>query len=113
MSFMRHRGTITAYRESGHFPDGAVLAKEVFEAAIEKMTTARLAVPNAEGLVRHDEGSKGRDAGNKLWGDGWAGRALMPATGQRQRQPSIREIVNRATSRHELPTGFTSSDTRR
>ena len=32
-------GTIAAYRESGHFPDGAVLVKEVFQAATGPMTT--------------------------------------------------------------------------
>lgn len=32
-------GAIAAYRDSGHFPDGAVLVKEVFETATESMTT--------------------------------------------------------------------------
>jgi Cytochrome P460 len=32
-------GTITAYRESGHFPDGAVLVKEVLDATTGKMKT--------------------------------------------------------------------------
>lgn len=65
-------GTIDAYRKDGRFPDGAVLVKEVFKAATGPMTT---------GIVSHAEtmkgwfvmvkDSKGRYAGNRLWGDGW------------------------------------------
>jgi len=65
-------GTIDAYRESGRFPDGAVLVKEVFQAANGQLTT---------GTVGHAENLKSwfvmikRDgspyAGSKLWGDGW------------------------------------------
>jgi hypothetical protein len=65
-------GTIDAYRKDGRFPDGAVLVKEVFKTATGPMTT---------GIVSHAEtmkgwfvmvkDSKGRYAGNKLWGDGW------------------------------------------
>ncbi len=32
-------GTIAAYRKDGHFPDGAVLVKEVFNATTKDMTT--------------------------------------------------------------------------
>jgi hypothetical protein len=65
-------GTIGAYRKDGHFPEGAVLVKEVFEGATAPMTT---------GTVSHSETLKGwfvlvrdttgRHSGNKLWGDGW------------------------------------------
>lgn len=65
-------GTVAAYRKNGHFPDGAILVKEVYEAATEPMTT---------GTVSHAEKLKGwflmvRDSrdthpGDKLWGDGW------------------------------------------
>jgi hypothetical protein len=65
-------GTITAYRNSGSFPDGAVLVKEVLYTATEPMTT---------GIVSHADKLKGwfvmvkdsnsRHVGNKLWGDGW------------------------------------------
>jgi hypothetical protein len=65
-------GTSAAYRESGHFPDGAVLVKEVFQAATGPMTTGD--VSRAEILkgwfVMVKDGN-GRPAGNKLWGDGW------------------------------------------
>ena len=65
-------GTIDSYRKDGHFADGSVLVKEVFESASAPMTT---------GLVSHAQILKGwfvmvRDnknshPGNKLWGDGW------------------------------------------
>jgi hypothetical protein len=65
-------GTAAAYRRDRHFPDGAVLVKEVFQADTAKMTT---------GTVSHEENLKGwfvmmkdkvgRHPGNKLWGDGW------------------------------------------
>jgi Cytochrome P460 len=65
-------GAISAYLKDGHFPDGAVLVKEVFEAATTDMTT---------GTVSHEQTLKGwfvmvRDTKNshpenKLWGDGW------------------------------------------
>jgi hypothetical protein len=65
-------GAIDAYRESGQFPDGTVLVKEVFGTSTTGMTT---------GIVSHDNTLKGwfvmvRDSrntrqGNALWGDGW------------------------------------------
>ena len=65
-------GTIAAYRRDGRFPNGAVLVKEVFEAATAEMTT---------GTVSHAQTLKGwfvmmrddndRHSSNKLWGDGW------------------------------------------
>jgi len=65
-------GTITAYRKDGRFPDGAVLVKEVFEAATGQMTTGT--VSHAETLkgwfVMVKDGN-GRYVGSKLWGDGW------------------------------------------
>jgi len=65
-------GTITAYRNDGHFPDGVVLVKEVFQAVTEPMKTGT--VSHAETLkgwfVMMKDGH-GRYADNKLWGDGW------------------------------------------
>jgi hypothetical protein len=65
-------GTVDSYRRDGHFADGSVLVKEVFESASASMTT---------GVVSHAQTLKGwfvmiRDnknshPGNKLWGDGW------------------------------------------
>jgi len=65
-------GTIAAYRESGGFPDGAVLVKEVFQAATGQMTTGTVShADNLKGWFVMVKDSKGRHAGNKLWGDGW------------------------------------------
>jgi len=65
-------GSVTAYRNTGGFPDGAVLVKEVYMATTGKMTT---------GTVSHAETLKGwfvlmkdkhaRYPSNRLWGDGW------------------------------------------
>jgi hypothetical protein len=65
-------GTTAAFRRTGHFPDGAILVKEVRDAATQPMTT---------GTVSHPAALKGwfvsvRDAANShpdnpLWGDGW------------------------------------------
>lgn len=65
-------GTVTAYRKNGRFPDGAVLVKEVFEAATGQMTTGTVShAENLKGWFVMVRDSKGRHAGNKLWGDGW------------------------------------------
>jgi cytochrome b len=64
-------GALAAYQKAGHFPDGAVLVKEVYAAATAPMAT---------GTVSHEETLKGwfvmvKDAAGrhsgKLWGDGW------------------------------------------
>jgi hypothetical protein len=65
-------GAVDAYLRTGHFPDGAVLVKEVFGTTTTGMTT---------GTVSHASRLKGwfvmvRDSGNtrqgnSLWGDGW------------------------------------------
>lgn len=65
-------GSTAAFKKTGHFPDGTVLVKEVYDAAVQQMTT---------GTVSHEDKLKGwfvmvRDTknshpGNKLWGDGW------------------------------------------
>src|SRR6266849_6344300 len=73
-------GTIAAYRESSHFPEGALLVKEVFDAATGKMATGTVSraeklkgwfVMMLKGWFVMMKDTKGRYAGNKLWGDGW------------------------------------------
>jgi hypothetical protein len=65
-------GTITAYRRDGRFPDGAVLVKEVFQAATEEMTTGTVShAGTLKGWFVMVKDRNGRHAGNKLWGDGW------------------------------------------
>jgi hypothetical protein len=65
-------GTIAAYRKNGHFPNGAVLVKEVFDAATGKMTTGTVSrADKLKGWFLMVKDSSGRYADNKLWGDGW------------------------------------------
>ena len=65
-------GTIEAYRKEGHFADGSVLVKEVFQAATQPMKTGT--VSHAEKLAGWFvmvKDSKNSHPGNSLWGDGW------------------------------------------
>ena len=65
-------GTIAAYRKDGHFADGAVLVKEVFQAATGQMTTGTVShAETLKGWFVMMKDTNGRHAGNKLWGDGW------------------------------------------
>jgi hypothetical protein len=65
-------GTIAAYSSDGHFPDGTVLVKEVYEAATELMTTGTVShAGTLKGWFVMVKDNDGRHAGNKLWGDGW------------------------------------------
>jgi hypothetical protein len=65
-------GSITAYRNDGRFPDGAVLVKEVFEAATGEKTTGTVShAENLKGWFVMMKDANDRYAGNNLWGDGW------------------------------------------
>jgi hypothetical protein len=65
-------GTIEAYRKLGHFPDGAVLIKEVHSADTSGMTTGNVSrAQDLQGWFVLVKDSKGSHPGNKLWGDGW------------------------------------------
>jgi hypothetical protein len=64
--------TIAAYRKDGRFPDGAVLVKEVFQAATGQMTTGTVSrAETLKGWFVMMKDTNGRHADNKLWGDGW------------------------------------------
>ncbi len=65
-------GAAAAYRKDGHFPDGAVLVKEVYNAATEPMTTGTVSrVDTLQGWFMMVKDSKGSYPTNKLWGNGW------------------------------------------
>ena len=65
-------GTIAAYRKNGHFADGSVLVKEVFEATTGAMTTGTVShAETLKGWFVLMKDSKNSHPGNKLWGDGW------------------------------------------
>jgi Cytochrome P460 len=65
-------GTVAAYRKDGHFPDGAVLVKEVFQASTGEMTTGTVSRADVlKGWFVMVKDDNGRHAGNPLWGNGW------------------------------------------
>ncbi len=65
-------GTIAAYRRDGHFPEGAVLVKEVFAAATDQMATGTVSrAQTLKGWFVMVKDGRNSHPGNKLWGDGW------------------------------------------
>ena len=65
-------GAAEAYKTGGHFPDGTVLVKEVFQAATAPMTTGTVSHADVlKGWFVMVRDTTGRHAGNRLWGDGW------------------------------------------
>src|SRR5215469_9082863 len=65
-------GALESYRKDGHFPDGSVLVKEVYEAATGKMTTGTVShAQKLQGWFVMVKDSKNSHPGNDLWGDGW------------------------------------------
>jgi len=65
-------GTIDAYRKTGHFPDNAVLVKEVFETSTNDMTTGTVShADKLKGWFVMVKDSKNSHVGNPLWGEGW------------------------------------------
>ena len=64
--------TIEAYRQTGEFPDGAVLVKELIEADTGDLTTGRVSwAKRVTGWFIMIKDRQGRFEGNGLWGDGW------------------------------------------
>ena len=65
-------GTTAAYHTSGHFPDGTVLIKEVYETATAPMTTGTVShAQTLKGWFVMVKDSKNSHPGNLLCGDGW------------------------------------------
>jgi len=65
-------GTVDSYRKDGHFADGSVLVKEVFETASASMTTGVVSrAQTLKGWFVMIRDNKNSHPGNKLWGDGW------------------------------------------
>jgi hypothetical protein len=65
-------GTIAAYRNDGRFPDGAILVKEVYEAATEPMTTGTVSrAAKLKGWFLMVRDSHNTHSGDKVWGEGW------------------------------------------
>ena len=65
-------GTAAAYRKDGKFPDGAILVKEVYNAATGVMTTGTVShADKLLGWFMMVKDSKDSYPNNKLWGNGW------------------------------------------
>ena len=72
--------TVSHFRETGEFPDGAVLVKELLSAETADMTTGHISRAGAtDGWFIMIKDAEGRFAGNPLWGSGW-GWALFEAS---------------------------------
>lgn len=64
--------TVRHYRETGGFPDGAVLVKELLAAESEDMTTGYISrASEVEGWFVMIKDTQGRFADHPLWGHGW------------------------------------------
>ena len=65
-------GAIQTYRESGEFPDGAVIVKEVLAAEAGDMTTGHVSrAAEIIGWFVMVKDTEGRFPDNPLWGRGW------------------------------------------
>ncbi len=63
---------IEAYRQTGEFPDGAVLVKELLTGATKPMTTGVVSRgTDIEGWFILVKDTQNRFTSNPLWGDGW------------------------------------------
>lgn len=66
------QATIDHFRETGRFPDGAVIIKELLKATTASMTTGTVSRgTDVEGWFVMVKDTEGRFPGNPLWGDGW------------------------------------------
>ncbi|HEY9234032.1 MULTISPECIES: cytochrome P460 family protein [Phenylobacterium] len=65
-------GATAAFKRTGHFPDGAVLVKEVRGTSTQSMTTGTVSNATAlKGWFVSVRDSKNSHPGDPLWGDGW------------------------------------------
>lgn len=65
-------GVVEVYRETGEFPDGAVLIKELFSTETGDFSTGRVSfAKDVSGWFMMIRDTQKRFKGNKLWGSGW------------------------------------------
>jgi hypothetical protein len=65
-------GATAAFKQTGHFPDGTVLVKEVRETTTAPMTTGTVShAATLKGWFVVVRDSQNTHPGNPLWGDGW------------------------------------------
>ena len=66
------REAVEAYRQTGEFPDGAVLVKELLSTATGDMTTGHVSrATETVGWFVMVRDTQGQFSANPLWGDGW------------------------------------------
>ena len=62
-------GGIVSFRKDGHFADGTVLVKEVYEATTNEMTTGSVSTAHqSQGLVSYGEGQRRTVSGEQALG---------------------------------------------
>ena len=65
-------GTVEKFQNTGEFPDGTVLIKELLTTETNQMTTGKVSRgKEIEGWFIMVKDNKNRFPGNKLWGEGW------------------------------------------
>jgi hypothetical protein len=75
------KASVEAYRETGQFPDGATLVKELRAGQSGDYTTGTGVSHATAGLKQWFvmiKDTQGRFAGNPLWGDGWGWALYKP-----------------------------------
>lgn len=75
------KASVEAYRETGKFPDGATLVKELRAHKAGTYTTGENVSYATDGLKQWFvmvKDAKGRFADNPLWGDGWGWALFKP-----------------------------------
>src|SRR3546814_9995618 len=99
--------SVEAYRSTGHFPDGTVLVKELYEGASDDLTTGRVSWSGkAAGWFVMVKDDTNRFSGNPLWGDGWgwsffeAGAPDEPVTPDYQAEIGRAHVCNQVTNEH-------------
>ena len=73
--------TVEAFRETGKFPDGATLVKELRASETGNYTTGSGISYETDGLKQWFvmiKDTEGRFKGNKLWGEGWGWALYKP-----------------------------------
>lgn len=65
-------GVAQTYRDTGNFPDGAILVKELLETTTEELTTGTVSyAADTSGWFVMVKSDTPRFEDNPLWGDGW------------------------------------------
>lgn len=65
-------GVVQSYQETGEFPDGAMLIKELLETKTEDLTTGTVSyATDPVGWFVMVKDTESRFIDNPLWGDGW------------------------------------------